>query len=174
MYKLTKGDSIIRLADGANIPKDLMNADYADYVEWAKTNTALPIDIPPFADAQLAFTFKIDEDIDAIYAKVVGNRFAEYQDAALEAKAFKDTLYLGTAGASVSAWATVKAKTNTWAADDILATAAAWKGAQAQMRNVRLTHKEQARNAVTYTQLKAIQASWQTTLTAIKTLLGIV
>ena len=131
------------------------------------------VDLFPVAEFKNAFMLKIDAGIDAIYAKVVGNRFAEYQDAATEAKAFKDTLYLGTAGTSVTSWATVKAKTNQWAADDILATATAWKGVQAQMRSVRLAHKEQARNASVYAQLAPIEASWAGTLTAIKTALGI-
>ena len=32
-------DYIIRKSDGAFIPKDEANADYQDYLEWAKTNT---------------------------------------------------------------------------------------------------------------------------------------
>lgn len=137
-------------------------------------NTAQLVDTPSLATLKQAFILKVDADIDAIYGVIVGNRYAEYQDAATEAKTFKDALYLGTAGASVTSWATVKAQTNTWAADDILATANAWKGAQAQMRNVRLTHKENARVATTNAQLQAVQASWAATLIAVKNALGIV
>lgn len=45
MYKLNS-DCITRLADGATIPYDDDNSDYAAYLEWAQTNTALPADAP--------------------------------------------------------------------------------------------------------------------------------
>ena len=44
MYQLTTSTSIIRIADGASIPNDPANKDYAEYLEWRKTNTPLPID----------------------------------------------------------------------------------------------------------------------------------
>ena len=34
MYKLTNSNSIIRLADNANIPMDIDNTDYQDYLDW--------------------------------------------------------------------------------------------------------------------------------------------
>jgi hypothetical protein len=39
-YQLTTIDIILRLDDNACIPKDETNADYQEYLEWAKTNTA--------------------------------------------------------------------------------------------------------------------------------------
>lgn len=43
MYKLNLSNSIIRIADGALIPKDLGNADYRDYLDWvAVGNVAAP------------------------------------------------------------------------------------------------------------------------------------
>lgn len=131
------------------------------------------VDMHPLSEFKPELIQKIDDDVDDIYAKVVGNRFAEYQDTAAEAKAFKDASYIGTAGSSIVTWATVKGMTTTWATDDILETAAAWKAVQAQLRRMRLTHKEQARVAASYTQLQAIHASWISTLTYIKTSLGI-
>lgn len=48
MYKINTSTSITRLIDGASIPADPANTDYAAYLQWlAAGNTPEPADIPP-------------------------------------------------------------------------------------------------------------------------------
>jgi hypothetical protein len=47
MYQLTTSTSIIRLSDGAFIPPDPANTDYAAYLEWVEAgNTPEPAPAP--------------------------------------------------------------------------------------------------------------------------------
>lgn len=46
-YQLTNGDTILRTADGAFIPPDPANTDYAAYLAWLdEGNTPLPAPDP--------------------------------------------------------------------------------------------------------------------------------
>jgi hypothetical protein len=54
-YQLSLSPSeVIRLADGASIPTDAANADYAAFLKWqADGNTPLPADLSPSSDPRL-------------------------------------------------------------------------------------------------------------------------
>ena len=52
-YKLTDNDTIIRIADGASIPADPANSDYAEYLEWVEEGNT-----PDAADAAPAPTWQ--------------------------------------------------------------------------------------------------------------------
>lgn len=52
MYKIDKFGNVVRISDGACIPADPMNMDYAAYLKWeAEGNTPLPYE-PPTVDAK--------------------------------------------------------------------------------------------------------------------------
>jgi hypothetical protein len=61
-YQLTAGDSIIRTEDGAYIPPDPANRDYAEYLQWVEGGGVPdpyvppePVPDVPTAGEQLAF-----------------------------------------------------------------------------------------------------------------------
>ena len=59
MFQLTTGTSIIRLSDGATIPNDPGNRDFADFTAWLEAgNTPEPAPEPP-APVELTPTEKL-------------------------------------------------------------------------------------------------------------------
>jgi len=178
MYQLTNTLMIKRLADGVSFPPAPGNNDYDDYVVWAETNTPEPADVPPvptLPELKSAAVKHIDNDTDALYGAVIGNRASEYVEAEAQANAYAAASYTGAVPDCVASWAAAKVA-QSWtaqqAADDILATAAAWRTAQASIRAHRLLRKEQARLAEDAAGVDAALAQWAGFLTAIKGQLG--
>lgn len=128
---------------------------------------------PTLAESIAALIRQIDADADAIYTAALGNRATEYAEAEAQAQAFKDAGYAGAAPAYVQAWSDATGKTAQWAADDILATAAAWRAAQTSIRVNRLARKEAARKAAGVAALAPVTAAWQAFVVAIKAQLGL-
>ena len=122
---------------------------------------------PPPTAAQLAT--QIDAEADAIIAAVIGNRGQEYVDAEAGAAAFKATGYTGPVPGAVQVWATVEGQSATWAADDILTQAAAWRAASLAIRQARLTAKKGVREG----DAAAALAAWAGFVSTIKTQLGV-
>ena len=127
--------------------------------------------IPSLTSAEALL--KIDSDTDAIYGAVLGNRAQEYTLAESDAAAYKTTAYTGTVPASVQCWATAKGWTAKQAADDILATALAWRNAQAAIRAQRLTSKEAVRVATNTAGVTTALTSWAGFVAVILGQLGI-
>ncbi len=124
-------------------------------------------------ELQTTAVLRIDADADAIYGAVIGNRGEEYRTAESEASAFIAGGYTGDAPPSVAGWATAKGWTAQQAADDIAATAAAWRGAQAAIRAQRLLRKEQVRSAADSAALDTALAAWGGFAAAVRQQLGL-
>jgi len=143
----------------------------------AEVLALVPVPAPSLAaqlaTASAALVKQIDADTDALYAAVIGNRAAEYTVAEAEATAFAGGEYQGTVPASVASWATAKGWTAQAAADDIIATATAWRTAQAAIRAARLLRKEQARTAADLAALATTRAQWAGFVAAVRAQLGV-
>ncbi len=123
---------------------------------------------PLLSARRLAVMKQIDSDADQIYSDIMGNRLAEYTEAEAQASAYKAAGYTGDVGDMVSVWATASGNDAEWAADDILAQAAAWRTAQAAIRGQRLTHKTQVRGAATALEIDSALLSWETFVAALR------
>ena len=71
MYKLTDTTTIIRISDGASIPNDPANTDYANYLEWVEAgNTATAADAipdPTYQENRVSEYPPIGDQLDALY-----------------------------------------------------------------------------------------------------------
>jgi hypothetical protein len=170
MHKLNQNSSsITRILDGAFIPTDEANSDYAAYLKWlAEGNTPEPADVPSAAAIKVTNIKKVDADVDAIYSQAVGNRSLEYTTAEAQAQAYKDAGYTGTVPAFVASWVTASGLTATAAADNILAQAVAWRGAVSAIRAQRLMAKTNITNDV-----PTAMAQWDGFVAVIRGQLGL-
>lgn len=121
---------------------------------------------------------RIDADVDAITATVIGNRGVEYVEAEAQALAYQQAGYTGTVPSMVQAWVNAKAIEGvTWtaqqAADDILLTAAQWRGAVDAIRTQRLNAKAYVRVAADQQALDLALAQWAGFVAFIRQQLGI-
>lgn len=112
---------------------------------------------------------QVDADTDAIYADVVGNRGAEYEAAERDARAWVDGGHVGTAPATVASWAAASGMAPEAAAADILAQAAAWRGAMEQIRGQRLGTKALVRSG----QVALALAGWAAFVVTMRAALGV-
>lgn len=133
----------------------------------------LNISAAEIADKRAKLIDKIDADTDALIVQVIGQRGLEYLEAEKQALAYIAANYAGAVPEFVQSWATAKNQTPTWAANSIADTASGWRSAQAMMRDSRLQHKENARNAADTAALNGVAVSWTGFVAAIKSQLGI-
>ncbi len=116
---------------------------------------------------------EIDQINDYIVTLAIGRRDTEYLMAEKQAQAYIDAGYTGDTYPYVHSWAIAKGETEQWAADDIIATANTWRTVQSDVREKRLVHKENIRNAATIEEFAVIMQSWYAYVEIVKTQLGI-
>lgn len=112
---------------------------------------------------------RIDMDVDAIYAAVVGNRSIEYTEAEADAQAFAAAGFSGPVPQSVAAFSASAGLTDQEAAQSILAQAAAWRAAVLQIRTARLAAKASARAG----NIDAALATWSAFVAQMRGALGV-
>ena len=169
-YALTDNNIVVQIV--GNDPARLFAPEYAALfrecdatvkVGWLDDGTSYTAPPAPAFDLTVAIKIallKIDDDTDAIYGAILGNRAEEYTRASDDAAAYKAANYTGTVPPGVQSWAVAKGWTATKAADDILATTTAWVTAQNGIRATRLARKEQIRAATDAAGISGVLTAW--------------
>jgi hypothetical protein len=142
-YTFNQSGGIVRDADGAFIPEDPANTDYAAYLDWcAAGNTATPYQSGETLDAlKSRLAGAIDANVAGIYSNWM--RFAqEYLEREAAAQAFKDAGYAGDPGPWVTGFAVPAGKTNQEAADLILSQSVMLNGALQTLGALRMRKYE--------------------------------
>lgn len=139
-----------------------------EFFEWDAGAQAWAEVAPPVPSEAEALR-QIDADTDALYAQVIGNRAAEYEQAERDARAWTEAGSTGTAPATVASWAAASGMTPDAAAADILAQAAAWRGAMEQIRGQRLGSKALVRTG----QVALALQGWAAFLVTMRGALGV-
>lgn len=117
-------------------------------------------------------------DVDAIYEDAVGQRVTEYTEAEAEARAYlaadpkPDLVSDYIAGHAINN-PTGQLQSPTWAAQQIVERADAFKWARLQMRNVRFLQQNEMRDASTVVELDFAIAKWEDFLRWLREILGL-
>ncbi len=126
------------------------------------------------AEAAIARTYL---DVDRVHVDAVGSRTTEYQEAETAARAYVATGNHGVADSDVHSFAlhnpTGQVQTDQWAAEQIIARADAFRGAQKAMRNQRFQRQAEMRAAATAEELQAVEALWSQFITNLRAQLGL-
>lgn len=157
---LTTYDSVESPAPEGATTIEVTDAQWQAYLATPGYTVQNGVLVPPVAltDAQqLAIDqpelcAQIDATADQVYVAIGGpspGRLAEYQQANTDAQAFKAAGYAGTVPTTVACWSTASGMTNQAAADNIIATAAAWVTVLENIREARLVGKSNVNKATT-------------------------
>jgi len=144
----------------------------AEEIEWQAAQDAY--NAAKFPNAKAAFILAVKSEAGALTAQVLQGLGSEYELAEAEATAYKAAGYPATVPLSVQSEINSKAAkgvtiTATVACDTILSAATGWRGAQASLRDKRLTTTSAAEVAVDAAALDTLKASWAAFLVELKT-----
>lgn len=141
---------------------DVTTIDPLPQVGWSYDGSVFTASEPTpqmtLADVQAELSVSIDAAADNAYTAIGGpspGRLAEYQQANADAIAFQSSGYAGDVPATIACWSQATGWSAQQACEDILATAAAWRGALEEIRSARLIGKHNVMEAPTIADAQA-------------------